>query len=670
MVEIITPRITPSARSAGQVAPNLSSSLNRASNATGMVADSFSAFYEKEAAIQNELIVANIQSDWAERFKASAKTAGSGFTKTILGEYDAYAQEALANAPERGRDELELAVQKYRINLEDKAKTREAAVRAAAKAKAVAETRRLKANALISDPSLLDEYLETAGPKERSLYIRSALSAMNENDPTSVHEQVKGGKWDSDLTPDQKLSFMKASKSKIDRLEAEDEAARKAAQKEFSEDIFNEEIDYVSVTGALPADSDLTDENIDAVAGKDREWAREIKRRRDVAVENAQMVNTISMASPAEVEAIVLDARSRLEKPGRTQEDVLRLNSISGAIESRTSAIAADAAGYVAKHDETVSAQIKLMGVVDPELRPSVAANLARYLDSRFDVMGVPSEFRTYMPAKMAKDTVAHLKGIGADVAPQALGEILAEWGGRSPSIVAQLRKAGLPAEYTVAMRHADNPGLSAEIASLKGIKSDDLTSAIATTLKRDIDAEVLDYTSEYTAAMMTGGGVEAIDIMNDQIDVMRRAAYRRAMESGVSEVKDLAAGMFPEAVIQGSNVTAILPVGMDAGSVRRAINDATTEDAMADVVALDILGLPDDVDREVAMASLMSLGMWVNNSTGDGLVLMYDTGGYRIPVETKDGGYYELKFGDIQNLTYRQRVKDAAKKKGSAFLD
>ena len=665
MVEIITPRVTPSARGAGRVAPNLSSSLQRASGATGMVADSFSAFYEKEAAIQNELIVANLQSDWSERFKESAKNAGSGFTKTILGEYDAYTQEALAGAPERGRDELELAVQKYRINLEDKAKAREAAVRAAAKAKAVAETRRLKANALISDPSLLDEYLETASPEERSLYIRSALSALNEADPQAVRDQVKGGQWDADLTPDQKLSFMNASQSRIERMEAEAKTTRKAAQKEFTEDVFNEEIDYVGVTGALPADSQLTDENIDAVAGDDREWARETKRRRDVAVENAKIVNDVSTASPAEIEKIVLDARAEIEKPGRTQEDVSRLEAVTGAITKRNTEIIEDAAGYVAKHDETVATQIELMGAVDPELRPSVAANLARYLDARFDGMGVPAEFRTYMPAKMARDTVASLKGIGADVAPQALGEILSEWGGRAPAIVAQLRKAGLPPEFTAAMRHSDNPGLSAEIASLRGIKVDDLTGAIPSTLKRDIDAEVLEYTTGYTSAMLAGGGPEAVAVMNEQLDVMRRAAYRRAMESGVSEVKDLYTGMFPETVMQDGNVTAILPKGVPESIVLGAAKAALEDGPLESIVDLDIPGLPSGADRAVAIASLRSFGTWVNNSAGDGLVLMYDINGYRIPVEVKGGGYYELKFDAILNTYGRPTPADVLRSYG-----
>lgn len=650
MVEFITPRISPTVRQAGQVQSDTSSSLRRAAGATKQAADTFTDFYEKEAAIENDLLLATAQSDWAKTYDERKKSAGAGFAKGMLSDYDGYVEEVMRNSPERGRDGLKLAFDKYRIRLSDKALQREASARAAAKNKMVAEARRLKANALISDPSLLPEYREGASKEDDSLFVRSALSGMNEINPQQVHDDVKGGKYDAILTPAQKLSFMKTSKGKVDAEKRAVDAQIEAGKRRYENEIFAEEMDFVEVNGALPADSLMTNENIDFVSHGDTEWAKEVKRQRDVAVMNAETLNAVSMAGAAEITAMFEDQTARVKKPGNTGEDVAQLNALAKAVSERNTAITEDAAGYMAKADPNIQMQFDLYDSADPELKGDVAKNLTGYLDAQYNLTGVPQSLRTYMPKQMARQTVAMLNDVGNDAAPQVLSDLLDQWGDKSPEVTAQLRKEGLAPEFVVAMRHLDNPALAQDIANLRGLSAKDLKETVESITVKDIDVAVYAETRDYALAMQAGGGPEAVGIMNEQTDVMQRLSYARARGTnnpGTEIVSALMGEMFPETIIQSNIANVIVPVDVDAGVFEVMLEAGLEDKALADISVPDIPGLPADADRAVAVASLQSMGTWVTNGTSDGAVLMFDVTGRRIPVRNKDGSLYEIKFTD-----------------------
>jgi len=139
MVEFVTPRATPSAREAGQIVGSGSDALNRAGAAAKRAADTFTEFYEEEARIENDLLFATAQADWSRKFDETKKAAGAGYAKGMLEQYDAYVAEVMAESPERGKDNLRLGFDKYRLSIQEKAMAAEAAARAAAKAKAQAE---------------------------------------------------------------------------------------------------------------------------------------------------------------------------------------------------------------------------------------------------------------------------------------------------------------------------------------------------------------------------------------------------------------------------------------------------------------------------------------------------------------------------------------------------
>lgn len=319
MVEMLTPKVGVQARQAGQVSTAPARNLARAASATKMVADNFTQYYEEKAAIDNELILATTQADWTQTYNERKGSAGNGFTKGMLADYDEYVTAAMADSPVRGRDQLQLAMDKYRLNLETKSMQQEAAARARATAASIAEANRLKANALISDPSLLDDYLEGAGPKETSLFVRMALSGRMKDDPQGVYDDVMGGMWDEVLTPEQKISARNQAQTGINALEREAATELAAIQKLYEERLQGE-IDHVTATGGLPLDSEFGDDDVRAMYPDDPDRADELIKLRDISVQHAQDVNAVATAMPEDIIAELQRLESEKQEFGDARE--------------------------------------------------------------------------------------------------------------------------------------------------------------------------------------------------------------------------------------------------------------------------------------------------------------------------------------------------------------
>jgi hypothetical protein len=75
-----------------------------------------------------------------------------------------------------------------------------------------------------------------------------------------------------------------------------------------------------------------------------------------------------------------------------------------------------------------------------------------------------------------------------------------------------------------------------------------------------------------------------------------------------------------------------------------------------AGIVPLDNPLFPDYVDEEVSIAALSSRGIWLNNSTGDGIALHYQFGDRQyLPATTADGSPYQLLFEDAAFVAQQQ---------------
>ncbi|GAG52323.1 unnamed protein product, partial [marine sediment metagenome] len=219
---------------------------------------------------------------------------------------------------------------------------------------------------MISDPSLLDGYMEGASQGQQEKYVHAALSGTMMSDPTTVNEDVMGGKWDAHLTPSQKLSFGKLSQAAMERIERENAAQVEVEQRQYANGM-NEEIAFIEANGAAPADSQYTNETIDAMSGGDSEWATEMKRVRDEATTQAEAVHAVSSAMPIEIEARITELTDAVKEPGHTDEDVGRLNAYANALSDRNQKVREDAATYIQGSWDNAERSFNVYEGVGPE---------------------------------------------------------------------------------------------------------------------------------------------------------------------------------------------------------------------------------------------------------------------------------------------------------------
>lgn len=664
MVEFSTPRITPTARAAGQVSRAGSQAINRLAGAAQGAADNFSEFYEKEAAIQGEQLLAEVQEEWSRTYNERAKTAGNGFAQGILNDYDQFVAGKLAqqqtdaegrgqaNVPERNRAEMDLALSKYRLKLETRALGREAAARAAAKAAAVAATRRLKLNALISDPSLLPEYLETAGPKERGDYVRTALGVTLRDDPQGVQDQVMGGQWDADLTPAQKMSFLKLTDSGIARQQREADIALKAEQRSTEAEL-QEEIAYAEANGAPPVDSIFDETDIQDLYSNDPELGAEVRETYRDAVDFAETFHSVSDASPEQIELEVESLQAKVREPGNSAQDSKNLNSYVAAVNARNTRIQTDPADYAGESVDSVGNLFELVGASTPEEAPALAGHYVTALESTYDRLGVPAELRNILPKNAAADQVAQFNGMGSDVAAQALAQYAETWGDAGPRVLAQLDKAGLAPEYGVGMRHLDNPGLVQAVINMRDVARKDLVAGLPTAMVTDTTRALTESMVEYRAAFEFAGSGDAHEMMNKHFQVADKLALDAIRQGADPEdaVERVVSQMFPETPVQSNNEQYILPVGLNESQMGIGTERLMDTRVLVgnDIAAIDDPRFPDFADKEVTLSAASRSGIWVNNSSGTGLQLMLSLDGYLLPLNRGDGSPYEFTFQEVQ---------------------
>jgi len=665
MVDLTTPRITPTARAAGRVSSAGSQATQRLASAVQGTADTFTEHFEKEAAIQGDELLAEVQAEWNRSYNERAKTAGSGFAKNVLGDFDEFlakrraeyeasaVERGQANVPERNRQELDAAFNKYRLRLETKALQREAAVRAAAKARAVANTRRLKLNALISDPSMLPDYLETASTSgERSDYVRTALGMTVRDDPAAVRDQVLGGQWDADLTPSQKMSFIKLADSGIARQEREQEVETRAQQGMLEAEL-NEEIAFAAANGAPPVDSAFDETNLADLYASDPERGVEVRDNYKRAIDFAETLHGVSMSSPDGIQLEIERLERKVSEPGNTSEDVANLNTYTTALQARNTQIRNDPATYVQENQDGVQSIYGRLGEVDPENAPIVAENYVRGLEASYDRLGVPDELRAVLPKQDAAAQVAQLNAMGSDVAAQALAQYAETWGAAAPRVMAQLDKEGLAKEYSVAMRHMDNPGLSQAIVNLATVERADLVKGLPTASVTDTSRALTEGMTEYRTAFEFAGSGDAQEMMNKHFEVAEKFALDLVRRGADPEeaVERATTQLFPETPVLSNNEKYILPTGLSEFSTSIGAEALMDEDALREngIQAINDPRFPDFADMEVTISSASRSGIWVNNSDGTGLQLMISLDGYLLPLNRADGSPYSFTFQEVQ---------------------
>ena len=114
---------------------------------------------------------------------------------------------------------------------------------------------------------------------------------------------------------------------------------------------------------------------------------------------------------------------------------------------------------------------------------------------------------------------------------------------------------------------------------------------------------------------------------------------------------------LFPEQIIfskgTGLNQSYLLPQEIDPGVAENALRVMMGADKLRSLIRpFDDPRYRQEIDVELDIVGLSSTGTWINNSTGDGVVLMYYFQDQMpIPVEKMDGSYYEVKFTAMRSI-------------------
>ena len=156
----------------------------------------------------------------------------------------------------------------------------------------------------------------------------------------------------------------------------------------------------------------------------------------------------------------------------------------------------------------------------------------------------------------------------------------------------------------------------------------------------------------------------QASETLAGAVSVARRLvlADMKGGKSMSKAIEDVASQMFPETVVnRPGNMQVIAPQNLDSAEVERALENSRSEFHIRQFnpVPLDYPGLDYEGDEEFTQLAARG-GVWVNNATGDGAMLMLQTKtGYLIPLIDADGKYYEVKFKRMPTLAIEGTLND-----------
>jgi hypothetical protein len=285
-----------------------------------------------------------------------------------------------------------------------------------------------------------------------------------------------------------------------------------------------------------------------------------------------------------------------------------------------------------------------------------------RVLDARAVAARYGQNVRSIFGAQDAAQLVSQIDPNNFELALGQVQILKAQLGEYSDIGIRELQAAGLPSELVEAM-YVDSPLVQRELVELVGVDTASLKVNVES--PRDISNELNTLMRDYFVAFSAGGGREGGELAVQQFAVAERLALSRARRSNQSPAqiaRGVVADLLPprENWVTQRNQLYIAPRGVNATEVQLAADRMMTADALraSGIVPLDNPLFPDYVDEEVSIAALSSRGIWLNNSTGDGIALHYQFGEDQyLPATGADGQLYQLLFRDAASMAQDERV-------------
>ncbi len=292
--------------------------------------------------------------------------------------------------------------------------------------------------------------------------------------------------------------------------------------------------------------------------------------------------------------------------------------------------------------------------------------NSGRIIQSLNDLDFVPVLSKS--EAGLIIESIANQEVAGAD-AVGYLQSVMDQLGPENSGLVLEnLRREGLDKTYIQAMYMTDAK-IANDLVSIKNLSVAELKKGQPTSVTAGVTGIAqtivnLPKVQNYNAALLAGGdGAATKRLFNEQYEMVEKLSlYYTSRGMNVTDaVEKSVESIFVGEVNITKNQQYIVPNGID----NKKIEDAAQEILSSDILKrfnLAPLAAPNlDLleESEVSEASLRTTGMWLNNGTGDGLILHYNLNGTFIPANimgddpAMPGGVLEIKFKDLENMDF-----------------
>ena len=431
----------------------------------------------------------------------------------------------------------------------------------------------------------------------------------------------------------------------------------RAQQQSLSE--LNDAIVVLGATGEAPEGYEFNESAIDDIFPP--EQADAYKEAWNDANEDVLNRGRLSDMSPARAQFIAEQLFDEISTSPDPAKAAKRHADWVEAVANRNDALAKDAALFAAQTDKSVS------GVIE-NIQQSIASGnidnasqgillLKTMTDAKFDLLGIPSNQRNVMPKQFAAQMVDVIQSIDTDVASETFNQIRLNLGDYAPKFIEELRAQKLRPEYVQAM-YTTNAAVQKELLDISTRDIAEIKTGLESTVPNDTKKEINLLMEDYRFAYLAGGGAQAEQIFNEQYAVIEKLALSRIKGTDVklaSAVESAVNDIIPEVsqTVLGAQGKYVIPMQFDPQVIETNASRFFNENILnqLDIAPLDSAQYPGFVDEAVSIASIASTGMWLNNSTGDGLTLHYTINDTELPVLTKDGAEFEVKFSEMSRL-------------------
>ena len=293
--------------------------------------------------------------------------------------------------------------------------------------------------------------------------------------------------------------------------------------------------------------------------------------------------------------------------------------------------------------------------------------NSGRIIQSLNDLDFVPVFSKSEANQIVANITDQEVSGVDASFA--YLKSIIKELGPENSGLILEnLRREGLDKAYIQAA-YMDDSKVASDLLSIKNLSVEELKKGQPTSVTAGVTGIAqtivnLPKVQNYNAALLAGGdGAATKRLFNEQYEMVEKLSlYYTSRGMNVTDaVEKSVESIFVGEVNITKNQQYIVPNTIDNKKIEDAAQEILSSDILKrfNLAPLAASNLDFLEESQVSEASLRTTGMWLNNGTGDGLILHYNLNGTFIPANIMGddpaipGGVFEIKFKDLENMDF-----------------